>query len=156
MEKLSQLKDRFSAMPWPFRLLVAASLFIGIAFSLLPLVPGATFGLNERELSYSELWATRVALAVIATGLLMLVFGVALFLRKSWTRPMLIVLPLLQTLPFLAVHWAFGAPNPVDSPVYFAGSTAVWALVAAVYLYGTRNGREHFANADCVGREPAA
>ena len=154
MEKLSQLKERFAAMPWPFRLLVVASLFIGIVFSFMPLVPGSTFGFNKRELSYSELWATRVALAVIAVGLLMLVLGVALFLRKTWVRPMLVVLPLLQTLPFLAVHWAFGAPNPVDSPAYFAGSTAAWALVAAVYLYGTRNGREHFANADCVGQEP--
>jgi uncharacterized membrane protein YoaK (UPF0700 family) len=147
MEQLSQLKQRFSAMPWLLRTLVAASLGIGLGFSLLPLVPGASFGLGERELTYQELWQTRVAFAVLAVGVLMLVVGLAVFLRKSWVRPVLVVLPFLQLLPFLAVHWLFGAPNPVSSPVVLGVSSIVWAVAAVVYLFGTRSGREHFANA---------
>jgi hypothetical protein len=147
MGQLSQLKQRFSAMPWLLRILVAASLGIGLAFSLLPLVPGARFGLGEKELTYQELWQTRVALAVFAVGALMLVVGLAVFLRKSWVRPMLVVLPLLQLLPFLLVHWLFGAPSPVSSSVEFAVSSAVWAVVAVACLFGMRSLREHFANA---------
>lgn len=147
MESLSQLKQRFSAMPWLLRTLVAASMVIGVAFSILPLVPGASFGLGERELSYAELWQTRVAFAVITVGVLMLVVGFAVFLRKSWVRPILVFLPLLQLMPFLAMHWAFGAPSPVSSPAFFAGSSAVWAVLAVAWLFGTRSGREHFTNA---------
>jgi uncharacterized membrane protein YoaK (UPF0700 family) len=147
MEQLSQLKRRFSAMPWLLRILVAASLGNGVGFSLLPLVPGVRLGLGERELTYQELWETRVALAIIAVGVFMLVIGVAVFLRKGWVRPVLVVLPLVQLLPFLAVHWVFGAPSPVASLPFFAVSAAVWAVLAAVYLFATRSGREHFANA---------
>jgi hypothetical protein len=147
MEPLSQLKRRFFAMPWLLRILVAAGLSIGLAFCLVPLAPKASFGLGERQLTYQELWQTRVALAVIAVGVLMLVVGVAVFLRKGWVRPLLVVLPVVQLLPFLVVHWAFGAPNPVSSPVFFAVSTAIWAVFAVAYLFGTRSSREHFANA---------
>ena len=147
MEQLSQLRRRFSAMPWLLRTLVAASLGIGLGFSVLPLVPGARFGLGESELTYQELWQTRVAFAVLAVGVLMLVVGLAVFLRKSWVRPLLVVLPPLQLLPFLAVHWLFGAPSPVSSPVFFTVSSAAWAVAAIVCLFGMRSVREHFANA---------
>lgn len=147
MDTLDQLKQRFSAMPWLLRILVAASVGIGVGFSLLPLVPGASFGLGERELTYQELWQTRVALAVLAVGVLMLVVGVAVLLRRSWIRPVLVVLPLLQVLPFLSVHWVFGAPSPVSSWALFAGSFVIWAVVAVVYLFGMRSARQHFANA---------
>lgn len=119
----------------------------GVGFCLLPLVSGASFGLGERELTYQELWQTRVALAVITVGIFMLVVGVAVLLRKGWVRPVLIFLPLVQLLPFLAVHWVFGAPSPVSSPLFVAASTAVWAVLAWAYLFGTRSGREYFANA---------
>lgn len=147
MEQLSQLKQRFAAMPWLLRMFVAASLGIGLGFSLLPLVPGASFGVGERELTYQELWQTYLALAVVAVGVLMLVVGLAVLLGKTWVRPVVVVLPLLQVLPFLAVHWLFEAPSPVSSPVVFAVSFAVWAIVAVVYLFGARAAREHFANA---------
>lgn len=147
MEQLSQLKRRFAAMPWLLRILVAACLGIGLGFTVLPFVPSATFNLGERQLTYQELWQTRVAFGVVAVGALMFVVGVAVLLRKSWARPMLVVLPLLELLPFLAVHWAFGAPSPVSSPAFFAGASAVWAVLAVAYLFGTRGSREHFANA---------
>jgi hypothetical protein len=147
MDPLAQIKQRFSAMPWLLRVLVASSLGIGVGFSVLPLVPGTTFGLGERQLTYQELWQTRVALALFSVGVPMLVVGVAVLLRKRWVRPVLVVLPLLQLLPFLAVHWLFGAPSPVSSSALLAGSFVVWAVVAVTYLFGTRSAREHFANA---------
>ena len=147
MELLARLKERFSAMPWLLRILVAASLGIGLMFPLLPLMPGASFGLGERELTNQELWQTRVAFALFAVGPFMHVVGLAVFLRKRWVRPVLVVLPLLQLLPFFVVQWAFGAPSPVSSPAVFAGSCAAWAVLAVVYLFGTRGAREHFANA---------
>jgi hypothetical protein len=147
MESLAHLKQRFLEMPWLLRIVVAASLGIGVVFPLLPLMPGASFGLGERELTYHELWQTRVAFALFAIGPLMLVVGVAVFLRKGWVRPLLVVLPVLQLSPFLVVHWTFGAPNPVSSPVQFAASCVAWAVLAVVYLFGTRGARAHFANA---------
>jgi hypothetical protein len=147
MDSLSQLKRRFSAMPWVLRGFVAASLGIGVAFTLLPLIPGASFQLGERELSSQELWQTRVALALFVVGPLMLVLGLAVLFRQGWARVALVVLPVLQLLPFLAVHWAFGAPSPVSSVSLFLASCAVWAVVAAVYLFGSSASRQHFSNA---------
>jgi hypothetical protein len=147
MESLTELKQRFSAMPWLLRTFVAASVVIGIVFTVLPLVPGASFGLGERELTFQELWQTRVAFALFAVGPLMFVVGVAVFLRMGWVRPVLVVLPLLQLLPFLVVHWAFGAPSPVSSMTIFAASCALWAVLAVLYLFGSRGALEHFANA---------
>jgi hypothetical protein len=134
-------------MPWLLRILIAASLGIGLVFPLLPFVPGATFDLGDQQLTNQELWQTRVAFALFVVGPLMLFVGAAVFLRKSWIRPLLVVLPVLQLLPFFAVHWTFGAPSPVSSPAVFAGSCAVWAVITVVYLYGTRGAREHFAHA---------
>lgn len=134
-------------MPWLLRTLAAASVGIGIAFSILPFLPGATFGLGARELTVQELWQTKIAFSLFVVGPLMFAVGVAIFLRKSWIRPVLVFLPLLQLLPFLAVHWAFGAPSPVSSFAIFAVSCLVWAALAAAYLLGSRRAREHFANA---------
>ena len=147
MESIANLKQRFMAMPWLLRIVVAASLGIGVAFPLLPLMPGASFRLGERELTYQELWQTRVALALFAVGLLMLAVGAGVFLRKGWVRLVLVVLPVLQLLPFLLVHWAFGAPSPVSSPAQFAVSCVAWAVLAFGYLFGSRGAQAHFANA---------
>jgi len=147
MEPHPHLKQRFLAMPWLLRILVAASIGIGVVFCLLPLVPGSSFDLGERELSYEELWQTRVAFAVFAVGVLMLVVGVAVFRRSKWVRPALVVLPVLQVLPFLVVHWVSEAPSPLSSPASFAASAAAWSVFAAVYLFGMRGGREHFCDA---------
>ena len=147
MESIAHLKQRFLAMPWFLRILVAASTGIGLVFPLLPFVPGATFELGERQLNYQELWQTRVAFALFAVGPLMLGVGIAVFLRKRWVRPVLVVLPLLQVLPFWFVHWAFSAPRPVPSLALFAGQCVVWVVLTVVYLFGTRGAREHFANA---------
>jgi hypothetical protein len=138
---------RFSEMPWLLRILVGASLGIGLVFPLLPFIPAATFELEERELTNHELWQTRVAFALFAVGLLMLVVAAGVFLRKRWIRPVLIILPVLQTLPFLVAHWTFGAPNPISSPGTFAATCAIWAVCATVYLFTYPSTRQHFANA---------
>jgi hypothetical protein len=147
MDEFSQLKERFLAMPSMLRLLVSASLVFGIVLPLLPLFPGASFGLNGRELTYQELWYTGVAFALFALGPIMLIVGIAVLLRKSWIRPFLVGLPILQVLPFLVVHWVLDAPNPVPSLSVFASSCIVWAAVAVAYLFGARGAREHFGSA---------
>ncbi len=137
MEYRYQLKRRFSAMPWLLRTLVTASAGIGIAFSILPLLLGATFGLGEIELTGQELWQTRIAFALFVVGPFMFSVGVAIFLRKSWVRPVLVLLPLLQLLPFLVAHWVFDAPSPVSSRIVCAHQSSRWCVA------GTCTHQEH-------------
>ena len=147
MHTLAQLKARFSAMPAALRITTGACLVIGAAFTVLPLIPGATFRLGERQVQWQEIWGTGVAYALFVVGPLMVAVGLAVFFGRAWVRSVLVLLPVFQGLPFLAVHWLLGAPSPFNSLLLFALSCVVWALVAAAYLFGSNSARQHFANA---------
>lgn len=147
MEAVAQLKHRFLGMPWLLRIMVGACLGIGIIFPVLPFLPGSTFVLGESVLTVEEMWETRVSLALFAVGPLMVVVGVAIFLRHAWVRYVLVVLPLFQILPFLIVHLLYDAPNPASSAAQFAGSCVVWAILTIAYLFFYPGAKEHFTNA---------
>jgi hypothetical protein len=146
MESLNLLKVRFAAMPRILRLVALASIVIGAGVTVLPVIPGSRFQLGPHELSWEQLWQTRVALALFVGGPLMVLVGVSIFFRSRWARPLVVVMPALQVLPFLGVHLMYGAPDPVASAPAFAAMSAIWVLLAMVYLYGTRGPREYFAN----------
>jgi hypothetical protein len=144
---MASLVAQFQAIPSGLRILTAASLGVGAGFVALTLIPGATFTLSGTQLSWKELWDTRVAFATLLTGGLMFWTGVAILMRRRWVRAVLVVMPLLQILPFVAVHWVFGAPVPVPSTPFFLLSCAAWAVLATFYLFATRAPREYFKNA---------
>jgi len=73
--------------------------------------------------------------------------ALALLFGRAWVRFVLVLLPVFQGLPFLAVHWFLGAPSPFNSLPVFALSCVVWVLVVAAYLFGSNAARQHFANA---------
>jgi hypothetical protein len=148
MLALDRFRARFETMPRLLQLVATASVVLGLAFTVLPFIPAAVFNLDGRPLSHTELWDTRVAFALLVAGPLMLVVGSALLAGRRWVRPLLLVLPLLQTLPFFIVQRWFGAPSPVGDRsawiVWIVGSS-LWALAAAAYLYGARGPKQYFA-----------
>jgi hypothetical protein len=146
MESLDFLKLRFAAMPRVLRLVALASIVVGAAVTVLPVIPGSRFQLGPHELSWEQLWQTRVAWALFVSGPLMVLVGVSVFFRSRWARPLVVFMPVLQLLPLSGVHLMYGAPDPVASAPTFAATTAIWMLVAVVYLYSTRGPREYFAS----------
>jgi hypothetical protein len=146
MNPISTIRARLGRVPFLLRSIAMASFGIGIAFPLVAVIPGATFDFFGDSLSWRELWQTRVAFALLATGPLMLFVAFAIFRRARWVRPVLVVLPILQSLPFRLVHWAFSAPNPIPSLQAYIFSSATWALVATIYLFGFNSVRAYFAS----------
>jgi hypothetical protein len=147
MDTFTRFRTRFNSTPLILRIVAAASLGVGAAFTVFPLVPSATFNLSGTEVSWQELWRTRLAVASIVVGGLMLWVGAAILLRRIWVRPILVVIPVLELLPFQIVHWWFGAPNPVPSISMYLLMCSTWSIIAAFYLFGTSGPRGYFENA---------
>lgn len=145
----SRITSRFAVMPYGLKLAVVASFGLGVACILMPFVPGAGFDLAGRKLSHAEIWDTRVVFALLLLGPIMLLTSIGILQRRPWARPLFIVLPVFQVLPFFAVHWLFGAPSPIHEGAEWTVWTipfAVWAVAVAIYLFGMRGPREYFAN----------
>jgi phosphotransferase system glucose/maltose/N-acetylglucosamine-specific IIC component len=98
--------------PLLLRILALASLFLGVGFPLSAFVPGSSFNLAGTLLPHEQVWSSRVALAIFASAPLLFAVGLGILFRRRWVRWPLIVLPVLQFLPFQVAHWYFGAPNP--------------------------------------------
>ena len=149
MENFSALLDRYKALPYLLKLVTLACILLGVAITLTPLVPGMSFGLDGTVLTWRELWQTRVAVALLVLGPLMVLIGIGSLMARRWARPTLILMPLIQMLPLYLVHWLLGAPAPIKSIsvfTYFLMCVA-WALIAYLYLYKSSAARGHFANA---------
>ena len=153
MDTLPRIKKRFVEMPLLPRIFVSASFFVGVAFLLLPLVHGATFNLAGNTMSRPQLWQSGVAVAVMASGALMVVVSVAVFRRLPWVKPLLVVLPLAQVIPFQVTHWLTGAPSPVPSLLSFAVSSIVWGAAVAYFVFATSQGRSYFQLGSSLGTQ---
>jgi hypothetical protein len=90
------------------------------------------------------MWETRVAVAMLVTAPLMLATGIAILRRARAVRLVLVILPILQFLPFQIVHWVFAAPDPVISTLFYVVACGGWALFAIVYLFIFHTPRDYF------------
>jgi hypothetical protein len=147
---LRSLGERFLGVPLVLRIAAAASLVIGIGFPLSTLYGGMVY--NGLQMSHAERWNTGTAWAVLAASPLMLITGFGIFLARPWVRPVLVVLPFLQYLPFQVVHWVFGAPNPVPSLAFYLVSGAAWAVGAVAYLFWYGPAKRFFQDERALGR----
>ena len=148
MKKTSPYQDASKGVPRLLQVVAVASVGLGVIFTIHPFISIAPFKMAGRTLSHSELWATRVAFAVLLVGPLMVLLGIGTWRGRRWARPLLVVLPVLQTLPFLMVHWLFGAPSPVAGDfgwTIWIADSIIWALAGMAYLYGRPAARSHFA-----------
>jgi hypothetical protein len=148
MSRLSELQDKFRSLPWLLRITTIALIILGAAVAITPLVPGMIFNFDGIEMGWRELWQTRVALALLLLGPLMISVGLGVLHARLWVRPALLLLPFIQLIPFYLVHWIFGAPSPIRSisvGTYFL-LCLLWAVLATPYLYGRSAVRRHFAN----------
>ena len=141
---LSDIVQRLNQMPWLPRMMSAACFALGIVCSVLPLVPGATIGYFGTKLSWQEIWSTGVAFGLFVIGPLMTAVGIGLFRRSLWVRPVVVVMPVLQVLPFLAVHRLIPGPDPLPEPAIYLAECCVWGLLAWLYLFISRQGRAFF------------
>lgn len=131
--------------PKPLRIVALASIFIGAMFVAESLIPGfSSFPVGGESLGWSELWRTRVAIAVLMDGLLMLAIGLGVVRRQAWTRIALVALPVLQCLPFQIVHSIWGAPDPLPFDKGNLLGILIWALISFTYLFGFKAPRDHF------------
>jgi hypothetical protein len=131
--------------PKPLRIIALASMLIGAMFVAVALIPGlSSFPVGQRSLGWNELWHTRVAIAVLVGGLFMLAFGYGVVRRQAWTRIALVVLPVLQCLPFEMTHVIWGAPNPLPFDKDNLLGILIWALIFSIYLFGFKAARDHY------------
>lgn len=142
---LASLHARVGGIPLLLRLTAVASLVIGFVFPLLPFIPGLTFNVSGTTLSWNELWDTGVAFALLMIGPLMLTVGAGILHRRRWVRWLLVVLPVLQLLPFQIVHWLFRAPDPTPSLQSYVVLCVLWVVLVALYVFGRRSVRGYFA-----------
>jgi len=136
------LLERFTRVPALLRLAAAASLAIGVVFPFSTFLGG--FNYNGVAMSPAELWATGTAWAVLAASPLMLTTGIGILQARPWVRPVLVVLPFLQYMPFQIAHWVFGAPNPVTSVTFYLVSCVAWAVLTLIYLSRSEPARRFF------------
>jgi hypothetical protein len=131
-------------VPRLLRILAVASIVVGVAVAVETIVPGGSIGLNGVELSHHKMWETRVAVAMLITAPLMLATGIAILRRARAVRFVLVIMPILQFLPFQVDHWVFGAPDPVVSTLFYVVACGGWAIFAIVYLFFYRTPRDYF------------
>lgn len=141
---LSDIVNRWNEMPWLPRIMCAACVVLGIVCTALPLIPGATIDYFGTQLSWQEIWSTGVAFGLFLIGPLMTAVGIGLFRRSPWVRPVVVVMPILQVLPFVIVHSLFPGPDPLPEPGLYVAECLVWGLLAWLYLFVTRQGKAFF------------
>jgi hypothetical protein len=131
--------------PKPLRIVALASMFIGAVFIATAVVPGfSNFPVGQKSLGWNELWHTRIAVAVLVGGLFMLAFGFGVVRRQAWTRIALVVLPVLQCLPFEIAHVIWGAPNPLPYDERNLLGILIWAVTCSIYLFMFKAARDHY------------
>ncbi|MFC5527827.1 hypothetical protein ACFPPA_18935 [Rhodanobacter ginsengisoli] len=121
-------------IPRPLGVAAAASIVLSVVLLLTAIIPGADFNFAGTLMSHEAMWSSGEAAAILVSVPLMLAVGIGIVFRHGWVRPLLIVLPVLQYLPFQVVHWLFGAPNPTPSLLQYALGCGSWAAIAFVYL----------------------
>jgi hypothetical protein len=131
-------------VPWLLRITALASIALGIIFPAITLIPGADFNLAGSVMSHGEIWASGVAVAIMVVAPLMLAIGFGILLHRRWVRVPLILLPILQYLPFQAAHWLFGAPNPTPSIPQYVIFCVAWAAIASIYLFASSRAKRYF------------
>jgi hypothetical protein len=133
--------NQFRKIPLLLRLFTIACFFIGVQSPLQAIVPGMGLKINGTYLSWSELWQTGNAFALLATGPIHLAVPYGVWQRKKWVRPLLVWLPLFQILPFEMVAFLFGGPGFLS--FYYQNSTMMGIFlpiaICAVALYLYRN-----------------
>jgi len=125
--------DGWNQMPRLLRIATGANIILGTTIDY--------FG---NELSREQMWNTKIALALFFAGPLMVAIGVGLLRRARWVRPALVVMPVIQLLPFLFVHVLFGGPNPLPEPMLYLTECVVWTLFALIYLFVSSQGKQFF------------
>ncbi len=131
-------------VPWPLRTAALASIALGIIFPIITFIPGADFNIAGSVLSHEEIWASGVAVAILVVAPLMLVIGLGILRHRRWVRVPLVVLPILQCLPFQTAHWLSGAPNPTPSIPQYAISCVCWAAITSIYLFASSTAKRYF------------
>jgi hypothetical protein len=121
-------------IPRPLGLVAVASIFLSVVLLLTAVIPGAGFNLAGTFMSHEAMWASGEAIAILVSVPLMVAVSIGIVLRCGWVRPLLIVLPVLQYLPFQVLHWLFGAPNPTPSLLQYALGCGSWTAIALVYF----------------------
>ena len=149
MSTISALRGRLSLQPPYLKLATIACAVLGAALSLVPFLPGTHFSIGETSLSQSEIWSTGTFIALLTVGPLMIFVGIGLLLAKSWARPLTVLLPIPQLLPFYLVHWFLAGPDPSFQASLTVSFFLLLFWVAFWYLYLYRHAAvlEYFADA---------
>jgi hypothetical protein len=140
------IRRLWSNCPGPLRVAALASSFFAVLLPLTTVLPGSNFNLAVTQLSHDELWATGVALALIASAPLMSFVAAGITLAKPWVRPLLVAIPWLQYLPFQFAYWLGTGPDPTPSPTaYWFGCSAMSGLTL-LYLLFSERARRYFTH----------
>lgn len=142
---LSQFRSQLGSIPLVLRLAVLLGIIGSVALPLLPLLPGVGFTISGTYLTWAEVWRTGVAYALLLGGPLYLAIPYGVLQRKAWVRPMLVVFPILQLIPFELAHVFGDAPNPTPGGLHeLALPMTIWALGFGSYLFASRSVRYYF------------
>ena len=142
--------NQFRKIPLLLRLFTIACFFIGVQSPLQAIVPGMGLKIHGTYLSWSELWQTGNAFALLATSPIHLAVPYGVWQRKKWVCPLLVWLPLFQILPFEMVVFLFGGPGFLS--FYYQNSTMMGIFLpiaicaVALYLYRNQSVCSYFEN----------
>ena len=142
--KLKATIAELGDIPRPLGMVAVASIVLSVVLLLTAIIPGAGFNLAGAPMSHEVMWASGEAVGILVSAPLMFAVGIGVVRRCGWVRPLLVVLPVLQYLPFQLLHWLFGAPNPTPSLLFYAVSCLSWAAIASIYLFANSKAQRYF------------
>ena len=120
--------SNFKAMPTLLKFITSHAIAC-VVMLLMSIIPGSTFRIDGRVVSYSEWWSSGVGLIASALGIAMPIAGVLLLKKFCYARPAYL----------FAVLFAFVSPYPLlgKSEGIFVGLVIVGLL--ALYLYARKS-----------------
>jgi hypothetical protein len=125
----------FKSMPTLLKYITAHS-FACFAFLIGSALPGHTFAIKDRVVSYSEWWSSGAGIGATALGILMPVAGVFLVKKAPYARP-----------AYLAVlSLGMIAPYPILGQPELALVGALFIAMVALYLYVRQPVQWYFAS----------
>ena len=144
-DAISYTKSSFSVMPLFLKFIVFICLIGMLLLIIIPVLPFTVFILDEIKVTQSEFWKTGAGPMTFAAGLVLLISGIGIMLRKSWSRGVFCIFI------FLVGKFSFSASAFPPFIEYDRNSwlqsmpyVASVILVCALYLYGKRSVRLYF------------
>jgi hypothetical protein len=126
--------SRLDSMPVVLRITCLASLGTGIIILALCILQVGSIGINGETHSWVEVRAAGYYPFLVICGLAMAVAGVGIWMRRGWSRWLVVLLGVCQG-PIEIIKWRNHPQGGAGSPWNYCIGAAVWAGFFYWYLF---------------------